>query len=203
MKLYYLPGACSLASHIVLEWAGTPYETQRLGREEMKEAAYLAVNPAGAVPALEHDGWTLTQNAAILNYLAETNPGAKLGGDGTPKGHAEVNRWLGFVNSDLHPAFKPLFGTTGYLEDDTVIEKTKAHARAMVRTLFERADAHLQKNDWLAGSRSIADAYFFVMVRWAQALKIDISDLAGVSRFAERMAADPGVAKALADEGLA
>lgn len=71
MKLYYMPGACSLGDHIVLEWIGTPYETQKLSRDELKQNAYLHINPAGAVPALDVGGWILTQNAATLNYLAD------------------------------------------------------------------------------------------------------------------------------------
>src|SRR5699024_1727233 len=94
MKLYYMPGACSLATHIVLEWIGVPYTTQRLSHDELKQDAFLAVNPAGAVPALDIDGWVLTQNAAILGYLAESHPDAGLAGDGSPRGHAEVNRWF-------------------------------------------------------------------------------------------------------------
>src|SRR3546814_5968497 len=78
MKLYYLPGACSLASHIVLEWIGKPYETQALSREEMKQAPYLKLNPLVAVPVLVDGDWVLTQSAAILEYLAESNPQAGL-----------------------------------------------------------------------------------------------------------------------------
>lgn len=74
MKLYYMPGACSLASHIVLEWIGKPYTTHKLSRDELKGAEFLKVNPLGAVPALDDDGFILTQNVAILEYLAEQAP---------------------------------------------------------------------------------------------------------------------------------
>jgi len=67
MKLYYSPGTCALADHIVLEWIGAPFETVRLSAEDRRTPAYLAINPAGAVPALDVDGWILTQNVAILN----------------------------------------------------------------------------------------------------------------------------------------
>lgn len=203
MKLYYMPGACSLAAHIVLEWIGKPYETQRLSHEDLKKDDYLKINPLGAVPALElHDGRVLTQNAAILNYLAETHADAKLGGDGTPWARAEVNHWLGFVNSDMHPAFKPLFGATRYLEDKDVIEKTKGHARRTLRSLFEHVNAGLEGRDWLAGTRSIADPYLFVMLRWAKAMKVDLSGLENAEKFHGRMLADAAVKKALHAEGL-
>src|SRR5690606_10826 len=166
MKLYYSPGACSLSDHIVLEWIGRPYEAVRVSRDERKSPAFLELNPAGAVPVLQDGDWVLTQNAAILNFLADSFPEARLGGDGTPKGRAEVNRWLSFVNSDVHPAFKPLFGATTYLEDEAVIARTKDAARASLRTLFERADARLAASEWIAGTRSIADPYLYVVTRW-------------------------------------
>jgi glutathione S-transferase len=202
MKLYYSPGACSLADHIVLEWIGKPYEAVKLAREERYKPEYLAINPAGAVPALEHDGWVLTQNAAILNYLADLHPESGLGGDGTAKSRAEVNKWLAFANSDVHPAFHPLFGSTAYLEDASLIDKTKDAARAKLRTLYERADTHLQDRSWLAGERSVADPYLYVTYRWARATGVDISGLDSLAAFASRLEADPAVRKVLQDEGL-
>lgn len=202
MKLYYTPGACSLADHIVLEWIGQSYQAVRVTREERRQPAYLKINPAGAVPALEDDGWVLTQNAAILNYLADRFPEAGLGGDGTPKSRAEANRWLAFVNSDMHPAFKPLFGTTAYLGDEGAIEKSKSEARKNLRGMFERVDAQLAGKDWLIGQRSIADPYLFVLTRWAKGNSVDLSGLDNLERFFANMHADPAVQKVLKDEGL-
>ncbi|HEX7769267.1 MAG TPA: glutathione S-transferase N-terminal domain-containing protein [Dokdonella sp.] len=203
MKLYYTPNACSLSDHIVLEWIGAPYEAVRVSREQRQAPAFRALNPAGAVPVFEQDGWVLTQNAAILNYLADRFPAAKLGGDGTPEGRAEVNRWLAFVNADVHPAFKPLFGSTAWLEDPALIEKSKANARENIRGLLERADAQLEGRDWIAGQRSIADPYLYVVLRWARGQGVDLAGLDRLARFGARMEADPAVARVLADEGLA
>jgi len=203
MKLYTSPGACSLADHIVLEWIGKPYTAELVSREQRATPEFKKLNPAGAVPVLEHDGWVLTQNAAILNYLADLHPEAKLGGDGTPKGRAEVNRWLAFVNADLHPAFKPLFSASNYLDDDAVIEKTKVHAKATLRTLFGRADAQLANHDWIAGARSIADPYLYVVTRWARAQGVDLTGFDHLAKFFAHMEADAGVRKVLKDEGLA
>lgn len=202
MKLYYSPGACSLADHIVLEWIGKPYEAVKVAREERYKPEYLAINPAGAVPALEHDGWVLTQNAAILNYLADLHPESGLGGDGSAKSRAEVNKWLAFANSDVHPAFHPLFGSTAYLEDAALIDQTKGAARNKLRTLYERADAHLQDRDWLADERSVADPYLYVTYRWARATGVNVSGLDNLASFASRLEADPAVQKVLLDEGL-
>ncbi len=203
MKLFYSPGACSLADHIVLEWIGRPYEAHKVSREDRRTPEFLAINPAGAVPALEHDGWVLTQNAAILNYLADLHPEAGLAGDGSAKGRAEVNRWLAFANSDVHPAFHPIFGSTAYLEDATIIDRTKDTARAKVRSLFERADAHLEGREWLAGTRSVADPYLYVTWRWARGTGVDLSGLDRLAAYAARIEADPAVQKVLKDEGLA
>jgi glutathione S-transferase len=202
MKLYYSPGACSLADHIALQWIGQPYEAIRVSREDRKTPAYLKINPAGAVPAFEQDGWVLTQNAAILNYLADSFPQAGLGGDGTPKGRAEVNKWLALVNSDIHPAFHPLFGSTAYLGDEALVDKSKDVARTKLRGLFERVDAQLAGKDWISGNRSIADPYLYVVSRWAKAQGIDLTGLDNLVRFVARMEADSAVQKVLKDEGL-
>ena len=203
MKLYTKPGACSLADHITLRWIGKPFDLQVMDAAGMKTPEYLKLNPAGAVPALEVDGWVLTQNAAILNFLADSFPESGLGGDGTPKSRAEVNRWLAFLNADVHPAFHPMFGSTSYLGDDAMVDKSKDNARQKLRGLFQRADAQLAGKDWLTGSRSIADPYLFVTLRWAKGTKVDLSGLSNLERFFQQMHADAGVQESLEAEGLA
>jgi len=202
MKLYTKPGACSLTDHIALEWIGKPFEVKVLTGAEMKQPEYLAINPAGAVPALVDGDFKLTQNAAILNYLADLNPESHLGGDGTPKSRADINRWLSFLNADVHPAFHPLFGSTAFLEDAAAIEKTKDAARKKLRGLFERANQQLEGRDWLTGTRSIADPYLFVTLQWTKKLGVDLSGLDNLAAFDKRMAADAGVQRALRTEGL-
>jgi len=201
MKLYTSPGACSLADHIALRWIGAPFDVQVLSRSEKKQPAFLALNPAGAVPVLTEGDWVLTQNAAILNYLADRFPDARLGGDGTPEGRAEVNRWLAFLNSDVHPGFHPMFGAAAALGDEAE-GKSKELARQKLRGQFERLDAQLEGKDWLTGSRSIADPYLFVVTQWAKKLGIDLAGLDNIAAFDARMAADPGVQAALKAEGL-
>lgn len=202
MKLYTKPGACSLSDHIALRWIGKPFDLQVMDAAGMKTPEYLALNPAGAVPVLEVDGWALTQNAAILNFLADTFPESGLGGDGTPKSRAEINRWLAFLNADVHPAFHPLFGSTRFLGEEAMIEKTKDNARQKLRGLFERLDAQLAGKDFLTGARSIADPYLFVTLRWARSSKVDLSELENLERFFARMRADAGVKAAMEAEGL-
>lgn len=203
MKLYFSPGTCALASHIVLAWIGKPYTLHKLTKEQRKEPWFLAINPAGAVPTIEEDdGWILTQNSAILNYLADKYPEANLGGEGL-RGRAEVNRWVGVVNSDVHPGFKPLFGQLAWLDDEALINKGKDQARQNLRVLFERIDAQLEGRDWLADVKSIADPYLFVTLRWAKGQSVDLSGLDNLERFFRQMNADPGVKRALAEQEAA
>ena len=202
MKLYYSPGACSLSDHIALEWIGKPYESVAVSKEQRQLPEYLKINPNGSVPAFDAGGWMLTQNAAILNYLADSYPDSGLGGDGSPRSRADVNKWLAFLNADVHPAFNPLFGSTAYLGDEATIEKTKDNARSKLRALFGKADAQLEGRDWLTGSRSIADPYLFVVLRWAKSMEVDLAGFDNLERFFNAMLADTGVQVALKAEGL-
>jgi glutathione S-transferase len=200
MKLYYFPGACSLATHIVLEWLGTAYDTVKLDLASTKSPEFLALNPNGAVPLLVDGEFVLSQNAAILCYLAERNPNARLMGDGSSQGGAEVLRWLSFLNSDVHPAFKPIFKPTRFHPDNAQARVIADTARTHVREYLEKLDARLQGRDWLAGQRSIADPYLFVMLRWALKLEVDMNGLENLTRFFSRMSADPGVRAAIVEE---
>jgi glutathione S-transferase len=199
MKLYYFPGACSLASHIVLEWTGGPYQTVKLDRAALKAPEYLKLNPNGAVPLLVDDDFVLSQNAAILFYLAERYPQARLLGD-TARGRAEVMRWFGLLNSDVHPAFKPIFAPQRYLPDESRAGAIADAARGHVRTYLEQLNTRLQGRDWLVLERSIADPYLLVMVRWALKLKIGLDGLSNLTRFHDRMLTDTGVRAAIAAE---
>jgi glutathione S-transferase len=200
MKLYYFPGSCALADHIVLEWTGAPYEAIKLDREGTKSPEFLELNPSGAVPVLVDGDFVLTQNVAILSYLAELYPDARLYGDGTPRGRAEVMRWLGILNSDMHPAFKPIFGAARFHPDPAAAGVLADTARANVRKYLELIDGRLRGRDWLGDSRSIADPYLFVMLRWVSRVSIDASGLDNVARFFDRMQADRGVRAALTSQ---
>lgn len=202
MKLYSKPGACSTADHIALQWTGQPFEVEVMTREALKSPAYLQVNPAGAVPAVVDGDFTLTQNAAIMGYIADRHPAAKLAGDGSPQQRAEAARWLAFVNSDLHPAFVPLFNPGAFHADENQHDAIKAAARKRVRGVFERADRQLQGRQWLAGFRSFADPYLYITLRWAVDTGVNLDGLDNLAAFKHRMEADAGVQAALKAEGL-
>ncbi|HEX7340650.1 MAG TPA: glutathione binding-like protein [Rhodanobacteraceae bacterium] len=203
MKLYYLPGACSLASHIVLEWIGATYTAFEVARDQLKSPEYLKINPGGAVPTLvEDDDWALTENVAILHYLAEKFPQSQLAGTDA-RSRAEVNRWLGFLNSDVHQSFKPLFGPASFIADANQHADLAEHAKQKLHRLFARLDERLGQSTWLGGAdRSIADPYLFVVLRWARAKKIDLTGMQALDGFFTRMHADEGVQRALKAESL-
>ncbi len=203
MKLYSKPGACSTADHIALYWTGQPFDVQLMDRDTLKSPEFLKINPAGSVPALVDGDFTLTQNAAIMGYIADSFPQAGLAGDGSPRQRAEAARWLSFVNSDVHPAFVPLFAPTRFIADEGQKDALAAAARKRLRTLFELADQQLADKPWLAGFRSFADPYFYITLRWAAGAKVDLSGLENVAAYTKRMDADAGVQAALKAEGLA
>lgn len=202
MKLYYLPGACPLASHIALEWIGKPYETQEVSREEIKQPAYLALNPLGAVPVLVDGDFVLTQSAAILEYLAELSPEAGLMPD-TPRERAEVRRWLGLCNADLHRTFGNIFAVKSLASTEQFQEELVSNSSAKLVQLFGVADQQLQGKEWVAGTRSVVDPYLYTLLRWAKGKNIDIGNMRNLQAFYERMEADAGVQAALRAQGLA
>ena len=203
MKLYTKPGACSTAIHIDLCWTGQPFEVEVVDAATMKSDAYRALNPTGAVPLLVDDDFVLAQNAAIAGYIADTFPAAGLAGDGSARQRAEATRWLSFVNSDVHPAFTPLFAPGKFVDDPAQHDAVKAAARKRVRGVMESADRQLQGREWLAGFRSFADPFLYMTLRWAAALGVDLSGLDALAAFKLRMDADAGVQRALRAEGLA
>ena len=202
MKLYTKPGSCSTADHIALQWTGQPYEVEIMSAASMKAPAYLAINPSGAVPALVDGEFLLTQNAAIMGYIADSYPAAGLAGDGSAHQRAQATRWLAFVNSDLHPAFNPLFAPAKFHADAAQHDGIKAAARSRVRGMLEIAERQLEGQEWLAGFRSFADAYLYMTLRWASLVGIDMSGLDQLAAFRERMDQDAGVLAVLQAEGL-
>lgn len=199
MKLYYSPGACSLAAHIVAREAGLPLDLAKVDLKEHRTEGggdYCDVNPKGYVPALELDsGGALTENIAVLNYLADRS-GEKLF---TPK-HGSMERyrleeWLAFVSTEIHKSFAPLF--QGGSDD----EKRKAKEKILKRLGY--VESRLAGQDYLMGSEmSVADAYLYVMLTWAKKMHLDIAGFSRLNAFFARMSERSGVRRALAEEGL-
>ncbi len=202
MKLYGLPGACSLVDHIALTWTGTPFEYFAVPRDQLKVVPFINISPLGAVPALEDDGFALTQNVAILEYLDEKFPTAKLFGGDTPKARAEARKWLAFLNADLHKTFSLVFGPARWVEGETAQANLAANATARLLEMFAIVNKRLENREWLSEARSVADAYLFVVMRWAAGKKIDLSQMSNLQAHFKRMQQDPAVVSALAAEGF-
>ena len=202
MKLYYFPGSCALAPHIVLNWAGADFEAIRI---EKGDPEYRRVNPLGVVPAIEHEGRIYTQADAILHWLAEMFPNHKLGGAGTPDSNYELNNWMAFLTGDFHPAFFPFFNTQRYTTevDEDELAAVKEAAEARVGSYVDFFEAHMENREFIVGeTRSIADAYAVPMLRWVRLLNKKLDQYPALDAYLARMQDDPAVEAALAEQGL-
>ena len=201
MKLYYKPGACSLASHIALHEIGHALEIEAVdtaaGRTE-SGADYSTINPKGYVPALQlDDGAVLTEGPAILQYIADRNPGAGLAPAAGTLDRARMQEQLNWIGTELHKAFGPLFreGTS---------EAGKEGARLAVAGKFDQIEAQLKDGrEWLvSGQFSVADAYLFVVSNWANFTGIDIARWPHLAAFVTRAASRSSAQVAMRAEGL-
>lgn len=204
IKLYYKPGACSLAPHVVLEWIGEPYGAKRA---DPGDPEFRKLNPAAAVPVLDTgEDWTLTQAGAVLQYLARRFPDANLGSDGSSREEAELERWSSFFTGDLHPAFGPLFNPGRYTtaKDQAALDAVKAAATELVRKRYDLLESHLDGKDHILGDRrTILDAYAFPMLRWGNKMLPDgLGHYPNLRRLHDAVAADPAAQKVMKDEGL-
>lgn len=203
MKLFYLPGACSLVPHVALEWIGKPYEAEAVSREKIKSAEYLALNPQGAVPLLLDGDLALSQNVAILSYLDELHPEAELFGSRTPRDKAKARRWLSFFNADVHKTFTPFFRVPSYAEgNDELIAKIRENAQEQLLGYLAIANDHLEHHQFFGEKISVADVYLYTMLGWAKMLGIDFSHLRQLEPFAVRVQDNAGVDSVRAQEGL-
>ncbi|MFT3791639.1 MAG: glutathione transferase GstA [Rudaea sp.] len=201
MKLYYAPGACSLSPHIVAQELGVPLTLEKVDTKTKKTEAgadFLAINPKGYVPALElDDGQLLTEGPAIVQYLGDLKPGNTLVPANGTFARVRLQEMLGYINSEIHKTYSPLF------QADTP-EQTRENRKAYLQKRYALLDAILAKQPWLLGKDfSAADAYLFVVTRWAKATHVDLSAFPALAAFQERVAARPAVQKAMAAEGLA
>ena len=200
MKLYYSPGACSLAPHIVAREAGLSPDLEKVdlaNRTTASGGSFLEVNPKGYVPALQvQDGTVMTEVSALIQYLADQAPQAGLiPAVGTPERY-KVLEWIGFISTEIHKGFGPLWNPT---TPDAVKQATK-------EKLFQRftyLDQQLDGRSYLTGERfTVADAYLFVVVNWTNFHGLSLGDYPNLAAFMERVAARPKVQEALQAEGL-
>jgi glutathione S-transferase len=198
MKLYYRPAACSLASNIALREAGLKFELVKVDRRTKKAADGLdfnEVNPKGYVPALTLDnGEVLTENVAVLQYIADRNPAAKLAPPAGTMERYRLMEWLSFINSEVHKGFSPLFR-------DDASEDVKQFTRMNLQGRLDYLERILGGRIFLMGEQfTVADAYLFAVASWGRYVKVDLGP--ALQRYVERVGQRPHVIEALTEEGL-
>ena len=200
MKLYYSPGACSLAAHIALREAGLDFDTVKVNLQTHKLANgddYYAISPRGYVPLVEFDdGSRHTEGAALLQYIADLAPArALLPAAGTPQ-RLEAVVWLTYISTELHKTFSP------WLWHQETAESTKLECHTKLATRFSELEGVLTSRDYLTGQYSVADAYAFTVLSWARMLSVDLGPYPHLSAYLARVAARPKVREAMVAEGL-
>jgi glutathione S-transferase len=200
MKLYYSPGACSLSPHIALAEAGITVEKVKVNLREKKTEAgddYLKVNPKGQVPVLGLDGGgVLTEGPAIVQYIADKAPNAKLAPANGSNERYQLQEWLNLITSELHKSFSPLF-------NPTMPEEAKNIFRERISKNLAYINGQLAGKDYLMGSQfTVADGYLFTILRWAIGQKFDLNQHANLKAYFDRVSARPKVKEAMLAEGL-
>jgi len=198
MRLYFKRGACSLASRIVLAELGLSYDAVSVDTDAGRTVDgrdYRRINPKGYVPALEiEQGEILTENPAILQFLADRYPSAGLAPEAGSLGRARLQEWLNFISSELHKAFSPFFGVEALTHDQT----GRAYA-TLERRLGDVERLLADNRTYVLGDAfSVADAYLFVVLGWSGAAGVQLDAWPHASAYVERVAARPAVRLAAA-----
>lgn len=200
MKLYYMPGACSLSPHIALREAGLPFELVKVGRDKRTAEGedFLAINPYGYVPALALDsGEVLLEGPAIVQWIADQAPERGLAPAAGSMDRYRLQSALTLVNSEIH---KPI----GSLFNPALSEEAKAATLQRVDARLKTLSGQLGDRPWLVGDAySVADAYLFVVLAWLRIFKVDLGQWPVLAAHSARVAQRPAVQEALKAEGLA
>lgn len=197
MKLYFSPLACSLATRIACYEAGAAIEYRYADTKTKRledGSDFLAVNPMGQVPVLETaDGELLTENSAILQYVAEQLPAAQLAPGGGMQ-QAQLRKWLGFIGTELHKAvYVPLL-------DAKAPDAVKAYARDKIQLRMDVLQRHLDGREFLLERFSIADAYLTTVLNWSAAVGLKLAPWPAVAAYYQRMLQRPAVSRAVSEE---
>lgn len=199
MKLYYAPGACSLAPHIVLREAKYKFDLEKVDLAAKRTEGgddYLAVNPKGYVPALKlDDGTLLTEAAVILQYLADRKPRRALAPKPRTPERYRLMEWLNFTASEIHK------GLGDFFNPKMTPEWREARLERLGRR-FDFLEKALGAQHYLMGEFSIADAYLFTILNWTNRHQVDLSNWPNIRAFMARIAERPAVKKAMKAEGL-
>jgi glutathione S-transferase len=204
VKLYYAPGACSMASHICLEELGLAYETQRLNlaNGDQRKPEYQAMNPRGRVPTAVVDGKVLTENVGIMSYFG----GGYGQGKVWPKDtwhQATLVSTMAWLSNTVHTTYAHLFRPERFAGDAAGQEAVKAKARESYGAYLKEIDGLLAGRKWAVGNHyTVADGYLLVFYRWGNRQGFPVKSLANYTRLANEVMGRPAVAKVMADEGV-
>lgn len=207
LRLFYAPGACSLAPHIALEETGQPFEPVLVDTKggEHRRPDYLRINPKARVPALAVGDWVLTENPAILQFVGLSHPDAQLW-PGDPHEQARAVEWLAWIASTVHVAYAHVRRAERYAVSEAAMQDVRATGREASRALWAMVDQQLGAGSWALGQRhSVVDAYLLVFWTWGRGPVLGF-DMAGEfpdwTAHARRMALRPAVQRAFARERL-
>ena len=200
MKLYYSTGACSLSPHIALHEAGLAFEAVLASTKthQLPDGTdFYTINPLGYVPVLELDnGERLREGPAIVQYIADQVPDKQLAPANGTLVRYRLQEWLTFIGTELHKGFSPLFNPA--TPDDY-----KPLVRERLLQRLQWVDGQLAGKQYLMGDQfTVADGYLFTVTNWAKPTNLDISDLANLAAYRERVGARPAVQAAMKAEGM-
>ena len=200
MKLFYAPGACSLSPHIALLEAGLPYDLVKVDLRAKKLENgddFLQINPKGQVPALVLDsGELVTEGPVIIQMIADKAKDKNLAPGRDSAERYKLLEWLNFITTELHKNFSPLF-------QPAIPDEVKNFFKDRLTAKFKYIESQLAGRDYLLGKHfTVADGYLFVMLAWADRLKLDLSGFSNLTAYKARIAARPKVQEALTKEGL-
>ena len=201
LTLFYAPGACSMASHIVLEESGEKYDAKRmdLAKGEQRTPQYMKIHPLGRVPALKlDDGSPLTENTAILPYL-----GKRFGlWPSDPLKEAKALSVVGFFASSVHPANAHVARPERYTEDKSAFPGLQAMGKKSFHEYLKQIDAMYAGREWLSDKYSVLDPYALVFYAWGLRRELPVAELKNYTALKDRMAKRPAVQRVVADEGV-
>ena len=203
MKLYYAPHTCALASHIALEDAGADYSTVRINfaAHQQRSPEYLAINPKGRVPALVTERGILTETPAMLAFIAQSFPKAKLAPLDDSFRFAEVQAFNSYLCSTVHVAHAHRMRGTRWADDPAAIEAMKRKVPDSVGACFELIEQKMLQGPWVMGeSYTVCDPYLFTLAQWMEADGVDIARFPKLRDHRHRMSERAAVRKAVAEE---
>lgn len=203
MKLYYATGTCALASHIALEEAGAEYSTVKINfaTSEQRSPEYLVINPKGRVPSLVTDRGILTETPAMLAFIAQSFPKAKLAPIDDPFAFAEVQAFNSYLCSTVHVAHAHKTRGHRWVDDPAAMEAMKRKVPETVGACFELIESKMMRGPWVMGDTyTICDPYLFTITGWLEGDSVDIARFPKVKAHRDRMAGRPAVSKVVAAE---